>query len=54
MTEHRGILTFAADIPPEFEHDFNRWYEKEHIPERLAIPGFLRAFRYRAVTGGPR
>jgi len=54
MTEHRGILTFAADIPPEFEHDFNRWYEEEHIPERLAIPGFLRACRYRAVTGGPR
>ena len=54
MTEHRGILTFAADISPELDADYNRWYEEEHIPERLAIPGFLRACRYRAVVGGPK
>jgi hypothetical protein len=54
MTEHRGILTFAADIPAELEDDFNRWYEEEHLAERLAIPGFLRACRYRAVVGGPK
>lgn len=54
MTEHRAILTFAADVPTEFEDDFNRWYEEEHLGERLAIPGFLRACRYKAVVGGPK
>lgn len=54
MSEHRGLLTFAADIDPSREQDFNRWYEEEHIPERLAIPGFLRASRYQAVVGGPK
>ncbi len=54
MTEHRGLLTFAADVPSALEDDFNRWYEQEHIPERLAIPGFLRACRYKAIVGGPK
>jgi hypothetical protein len=26
---------------------FYRWHDKEHIPERLALPGFLRGRRYR-------
>ena len=54
MSQHRGLLTFAADIPPALEDDFNRWYEEEHIPERLAVPGFLRACRYRALVGSPK
>jgi hypothetical protein len=32
----------------ESERDaFYRWHDKEHIPERLALPGFLRGRRYR-------
>lgn len=32
----------------ETERDaFYRWHDKEHIPERLALPGFLRGRRYR-------
>lgn len=54
MAEHRALLTFAADIDAANEHDFNRWYEEEHIPERLAIPGFLSACRYKATVGGPK
>ena len=54
MIEHRGILTFTADISADLDANFNRWYEEEHIPERLAIPGFLRACRYKAVSGGPK
>ena len=54
MSEHQGLLTFAADIPPAMEDDFNHWYEEEHVPERLAIPGFLRARRYQALIGGPK
>jgi hypothetical protein len=42
-----------TDIPAEIEADFNDWYDTEHIPERLTIPGFLAARRYRAVEGAP-
>jgi hypothetical protein len=36
------------------EAEFNDWYDFEHIPQRLAIPGFLSAQRYVAPQGWPR
>jgi len=38
----------AADMRAEFEH----WHSHEHFPERLALPGFLRASRWAAADGG--
>jgi hypothetical protein len=29
------------------EAEFNRWYFDEHVPSRLACPGFIAARRYR-------
>ena len=43
-----------VDVPAEHEDEFNRWYDEEHIPERLSIPGVLNAARYVAVRGGPK
>jgi hypothetical protein len=43
-----------AEVPPAWEEEFNRWYNEEHVAERLAVPGFLAAARYEAVKGGPR
>ncbi len=50
----RGLLLVYTDVPEEHEDEFNRWYNEEHIPERLAIPGVLNAARYVAVKGGPK
>lgn len=41
-----GLLVNFMDIDPDHEPDFNRWYDKEHLAERVAIPGFLEARRY--------
>ncbi|MBK8909539.1 MAG: hypothetical protein IPM60_17240 [Rhodospirillales bacterium] len=41
-----GLLVNCMDIDPEHEPDFNRWYDKEHLAERVAIAGFLEARRY--------
>jgi hypothetical protein len=49
-----GLLMVYCDVPAEHEAEFNRWYNDEHIPERLAIPGVLNAARYEAVAGGPK
>lgn len=38
----------SADARPELEH----WHAHEHFPERLGIPGFLRASRWTAVDDG--
>jgi hypothetical protein len=32
----------------------NRWYEEEHRPEKLALPGYLSMRRFRAYDGAPR
>lgn len=49
-----GLLLVMMDIDPARESEFNRWYEEEHIRERLSIPGFVRARRFVAVEGGPK
>jgi hypothetical protein len=36
----KGLLAVWADVDPEVEAEFNEWYDKEHVPERLAVPGF--------------
>ena len=36
-----------TDVPTEIEADFNAWYNREHLPDRiLRMPGFLRGRRY--------
>ena len=50
----RGLLMVYNDVGPEHEDEFNRWYNEEHIPERLSIPGVLNAARYTAVQGSPK
>src|SRR5437016_3763437 len=49
-----GLLMVWADVPADKEGEFNRWYNEEHLAERLAIPGFLSGARYEAVKGGPK
>ena len=34
--------------------DFQLWYTRQHLPERLGVPGFLRGRRYQAVAGQPQ
>lgn len=48
-------LFIATDIDPQYEEDFNRWYDREHMEERCVIPGFQWARRYKSITGnGPQ
>ena len=44
-----GILIAAMDFSSCPEDEFHDWYDLEHIPERLAIPGFINAERWIAV-----
>jgi hypothetical protein len=49
-----GLLMVWVDVPSDKEKEFNRWYNDEHLAERLAIPGFLAGARYEAVKGSPK
>lgn len=44
MTNH-GLIVARLDPPPELEEEFNDWYDTEHLPERLRVPGFSTARR---------
>ena len=50
----RGLLCIWTDIDPAHEADFNHWYDREHMQERVAIPGFQSARRFAATQPCPR
>jgi len=41
-----AFLAVWNDAPAELEDEFNVWYMREHMPERVAVPGFLGGRRY--------
>jgi hypothetical protein len=49
-----GYLVVANDVAPGAEAAFERWYQGEHLAERLSVPGFRNARRYVATEGAPR
>src|SRR3954471_17156785 len=40
-------------VAPEHRVAWEEWHTVEHMPERLAIPGFLRGSRWVALSGEP-
>jgi hypothetical protein len=48
-----GVVAIWNDITPEGRVNFIDWHNREHIPERVAIPGFHRGRRYIAKYGDP-
>ena len=45
------ILVVMMDVDPEHEDEFNEWYNDEHLPERLEIPGYVSARRFKLEEG---
>ena len=41
-----GLLFAAFDFTAAHEDEFHDWYDLEHIPERLRVPGFINAERW--------
>ena len=51
--QHIGntILVVMMEVEPEGEEAFERWYNDEHLPERLEIPGYVSARRFKLEEG---
>ena len=49
----QGVLVNWGGVDAEQEDDYNMWHSREHMPERLAVPGFRRGRRGIAVDGTP-
>jgi hypothetical protein len=50
----KGALLVWHDIAAGRENDYNEWHSKEHMLERVGVPGFLRGYRHEAISGSPR
>jgi hypothetical protein len=53
-TKGRVILIIRTDVDPDIEEEFNRWYNEEHIPNLLDVPGVLSASRGINLNKGPK
>jgi len=45
MMSH-ALFVAIGDAPPQYEDEFNRWYDEEHLPMLSQVPGVLRARRF--------
>src|SRR5262245_53793501 len=51
--QHIGgtILLVMMDVEEGHEAEFDRWYNEEHLPERMEIPGYVSARRFKLEEG---
>jgi hypothetical protein len=49
-----GALVIWHDIAAGCESDYHEWHSKEHMLERVGVPGFRRGHRYQALSGSPK
>jgi len=47
-----GVVAIWNDILPEMRDEFFEWHPREHMQERMGVPGFLRGRRYISTGGG--
>ena len=50
MTKPMGVMIACFNYTNAPEDEFNDWYDLEHIPQRLAIKGFINAERWIGQT----
>jgi len=50
----KGILAVWNDCATEYMAEYEAWYQSEHLPQRVSLPGFFCGRRYEALTPGPQ
>ena len=45
------VLIVTMDVDEADESEFNEWYNEQHLPERMAIPGYVSARRFKLEDG---
>ena len=51
--EKKGAFIVMANVKPEQEDAFNRWYDEDHMPKALnRFPGVISGRRYKIMDGG--
>ncbi len=53
-TSHNVLLVVRMEPEEEWEEEFQRWYNEEHVRSLCSVPGFLSGARYVSIDGEPR
>jgi len=54
MSEAKALMTAWTHVAPEHEAEFNAWYDATHLPEIVALPGFILGRRYSCDGAMPK
>ncbi len=54
MAKKQALIFIKLEPPEKKEAEWNNWYNSKHIPDRLAIPGFIAARRFIKLEGIPK
>jgi hypothetical protein len=49
-----GMLIVWTNAAAGQEDEFNAWYSREHLGDRVSVPGFRNGARYLALRGDPK
>lgn len=49
-----AVLAIWHDVDPSVQEDYTGWYDEEHFPERLGVPGFRNGQRFEALDAATR
>jgi hypothetical protein len=49
VTTGRAVLVVTIEVEPEHADELSRWYDTKHVPDRLAMPGFISARRFEST-----
>jgi hypothetical protein len=47
----KAVMVVFMEPAEGTEHEFNDWYNQNHVPERVSVPGILSARRYELCDG---
>lgn len=50
--EGTTVSIVSIEVEDEHAEDFHRWYDEEHVPMLMKVPGWLRSRRYILVEDG--
>ncbi|WP_075790960.1 DUF4286 family protein [Massilia putida] len=54
MRLDKALLLVMMEAPADMEAEFHDWYDTEHLPQRLGLPGVESGARWVCVEGWPR
>jgi len=49
-----AVLSIWNDVDPEIEHEYEAWYQRDHLRDRVGTPGFKSCRRYERILGDGR